>query len=157
MSKKQWHWGERDTKREREREEGREWVGEREIERDRERERERDIETGKDMHSIIVSTGYIDPGAQYFHGILVEKYIDFIMWQCGTKCPPHIKSKTKCCSLMELLGTSLFFYDFTFSGKVWVTVNAECLTKNKKRKIKHTIKKKKKKTAFKSNLESLSC
>lgn len=24
------------------------------------------------MHSIIVSTGYSHPGAQYFHGILVE-------------------------------------------------------------------------------------
>lgn len=61
--------------------------GERETEREnkgrgvrkREIERERDIETGKDMHSIIVSTSYGDPGARYFHGILVEKYIHFII------------------------------------------------------------------------------
>lgn len=109
MSKKQWHWKEREYEGKRERD----------RETEQESERERDIETGKDMHSIIVSTCYGDPGAQYFQGIFVEKYIYFIIWQWGTQTALHISNpKQKCCLLMELLlGTSLFFMVLYFLEK----------------------------------------
>lgn len=106
MSKKQWHWKER------------EYEGKREKDWETERERERDIETGKDMHSIIVSTCYGDPGAQYFQGIFVEKYIYSIIWQWGTQTALHISNPKQKCLLMELLlGTSLFFMVLYFLEK----------------------------------------
>lgn len=54
----------------------------------------------------------------------------------------------------------IVFYGFTFSGKVRVTVNVECLNKNKKGKKKENKmynKKRKKKMLSKVILESLSC
>ena len=110
MSKKQWHWGEKDRKTER----GRDREGEREIER----ESERDIETGKDMHSIIVSTGYSDPGAQVIPWDPCGKVHTFHRLIAQHKAPATYQIKNKMSLVNGTVRHIIVFYGFTFSGKV---------------------------------------
>lgn len=86
------------------------------MDRERKRKREKDIETGKDMHSIIVSTGYSDPGAWYFHGILVEKVHTFHHLTARHKTPVMYQIKNK--NVNGTVRHIIVFYGFIFSGKV---------------------------------------
>lgn len=70
-----------------------------ELYRKREREREKssgrkreDIESGKDMHSIIESTNCGGPSAWSLGSL--EKSIHFIIGQRGTNCLPWSRSET---------------------------------------------------------------
>lgn len=109
-----------------------------ELYRKRERQRERngrrgrkreDIESGKDMHSIIESTNCGGPSA-WSSGSL-EKSIHFIIGQRGTNRPPWRRNLS--CLLMKLLGTSLFFVVLHFLEKSSVILNVN-VKQNKEEK-----------------------